>query len=130
MKGWSALESEWFGRVDGRLTFPFVSVAVFVWGGFGRRLYKAEVLKAVLPRVKSKGYTFQMEMLVRAAQMKYRVGEVPYSAMDFVLWCILWRWGGKEGSYVPLCLCVCARICMGLSFTYSPTVCVSPCLCL
>ena len=46
------------------------------------RLYKKEVLQRVIGETKSKGYTFQMEMMVRAKAMGYRVGEVPITFVD------------------------------------------------
>ncbi|KAK4948523.1 dolichol-P-mannose synthesis [Elasticomyces elasticus] len=48
------------------------------------RLYKREVLREVMGRTESKGYTFQMEMMVRAKAMGYRVAEVPISFVDRV----------------------------------------------
>uniref|UniRef100_A0A8D8CHS3 Dolichol-phosphate mannosyltransferase subunit 1 n=1 Tax=Culex pipiens TaxID=7175 RepID=A0A8D8CHS3_CULPI len=48
------------------------------------RLYKKEVLKELISRCKSKGYVFQMEMIVRARQLGYTVGEVPISFVDRV----------------------------------------------
>ncbi|KAK7952150.1 dolichol-phosphate mannosyltransferase [Apiospora aurea] len=44
------------------------------------RLYK----KAVIEKTESKGYTFQMEMMVRAKAMGCTVGEVPISFVDRV----------------------------------------------
>jgi dolichol-phosphate mannosyltransferase len=46
------------------------------------RLYKKEVLQAVIERTESKGYTFQMEMMVRAKGMGFSVAEVPISFVD------------------------------------------------
>lgn len=40
------------------------------------RLYKKEVLKQVISSVVSKGYVFQMEMMVRAKDQGYTIGEV------------------------------------------------------
>ncbi|EAT37808.1 AAEL010227-PA [Aedes aegypti] len=48
------------------------------------RLYKKEALKELISRCKSKGYVFQMEMIVRARQLNYTVGEVPISFVDRV----------------------------------------------
>ncbi|XP_065080417.1 dolichol-phosphate mannosyltransferase subunit 1 [Ochlerotatus camptorhynchus] len=48
------------------------------------RLYKKEVLKELISRCKSKGYVFQMEMIVRARQLNYTLGEVPISFVDRV----------------------------------------------
>jgi len=46
------------------------------------RLYKKEVLDRVISSTESKGYTFQMEMMVRAKAMGYKVKEVPISFVD------------------------------------------------
>lgn len=48
------------------------------------RLYKKEVLEDVIARTESKGYTFQMEMMVRAKAMGYSVTEVPITFVDRV----------------------------------------------
>ena len=46
------------------------------------RLYKRKVLEKVIRETESKGYTFQMEMMVRARAMGCTVGEVPISFVD------------------------------------------------
>ena len=46
------------------------------------RLYKRVVLERVISETESKGYTFQMEMMVRAKGMGYKVAEVPISFVD------------------------------------------------
>lgn len=46
------------------------------------RLYKKEVLQEVIHRTESKGYTFQMEMMVRAKGMGFKVAEVPITFVD------------------------------------------------
>ena len=46
------------------------------------RLYRLPVLRTVISSVQSKGYVFQMEMMVRARAMGYTVGEVPISFVD------------------------------------------------
>ncbi|EME41431.1 glycosyltransferase family 2 protein [Dothistroma septosporum NZE10] len=48
------------------------------------RLYKKSVLQEVMNRTESKGYTFQMEMMVRAKGMGFKVAEVPISFVDRV----------------------------------------------
>ncbi|KAJ2956025.1 hypothetical protein NQZ79_g8074 [Umbelopsis isabellina] len=48
------------------------------------RLYKKEVLLALIQSTISKGYVFQMEMIVRARQLNYKVGEVPITFVDRV----------------------------------------------
>lgn len=56
------------------------------------RLYKREVLQKVITSTKSKGYTFQMEMMTRAKAMGYSVAEVPITFVDRI-------WGdSKLGS--------------------------------
>lgn len=51
-----------------------------VTGSF--RLYKREVLQTVIRQTKSKGYVFQMEMIVRARANGYSIGEVPIDFVD------------------------------------------------
>lgn len=46
------------------------------------RLYKTDVLKKIIDVTQSKGYVFQMEMMVRAKAMGLTVGEVPISFVD------------------------------------------------
>ncbi|KXT13400.1 hypothetical protein AC579_9071 [Pseudocercospora musae] len=46
------------------------------------RLYKKPVLQEVVSRTEAKGYTFQMEMMVRAKGMGFKVAEVPISFVD------------------------------------------------
>lgn len=53
-----------------------------VTGSF--RLYKKNVLQKVIDETKSKGYVFQMEMIVRARAMGYSIAEVPISFVDRV----------------------------------------------
>ncbi|TKC41694.1 hypothetical protein EI555_013816 [Monodon monoceros] len=48
------------------------------------RLYRKEVLQKLIEKCVSKGYVFQMEMIVRARQLNYTVGEVPISFVDRV----------------------------------------------
>ncbi|KAK2750997.1 dolichol-P-mannose synthesis [Myotisia sp. PD_48] len=46
------------------------------------RLYKKPVLEKVIKVTESKGYTFQMEMMVRAKAMGYKVEECPITFVD------------------------------------------------
>ena len=46
------------------------------------RLYKRSVFEAVLPTVKSRGYVFQMEILVRARYAGATIAEVPITFVD------------------------------------------------
>ena len=48
------------------------------------RLYKKAVLDDVINSTESKGYSFQMEMMVRAKAKGYSVAEVPISFVDRV----------------------------------------------
>ncbi|XP_054074082.1 dolichol-phosphate mannosyltransferase subunit 1 isoform X2 [Rissa tridactyla] len=48
------------------------------------RLYRKEVLQKLTEKCVSKGYVFQMEMIVRARQLGYTIGEVPISFVDRV----------------------------------------------
>lgn len=48
------------------------------------RLYKKAVLENLVARCVSKGYVFQMEMIIRARQLNYTIGEVPISFVDRV----------------------------------------------
>ena len=46
------------------------------------RLYKREVLRKVIAQTESKGYSFQMELMVRAKALGYIVRECPISFVD------------------------------------------------
>ncbi|PFH56166.1 hypothetical protein XA68_16965 [Ophiocordyceps unilateralis] len=48
------------------------------------RLYRRPVLERVIADTESKGYTFQMEMMVRAKALGCSVAEVPISFVDRV----------------------------------------------
>jgi dolichol-phosphate mannosyltransferase len=48
------------------------------------RLYKRDVLTKLIDACESKGYVFQMEMIVRARAMKFSIGEVPITFVDRV----------------------------------------------
>ena len=47
-----------------------------------RRLYRLPVLRHIITETVSKGYVFQMEMMVRARALGYSVGEVPITFVD------------------------------------------------
>ncbi|TRM57172.1 glycosyltransferase family 2 protein [Schizophyllum amplum] len=51
-----------------------------VTGSF--RLYRLPVLRHIITVTESKGYVFQMEMMVRARALGYSVGEVPITFVD------------------------------------------------
>jgi dolichol-phosphate mannosyltransferase len=46
------------------------------------RLYERSAIETILPKVNSKGYAFQMEILVRAHKEGMRIGEVPITFVD------------------------------------------------
>jgi dolichol-phosphate mannosyltransferase len=48
------------------------------------RLYRKDVLQKLVDNCVSKGYVFQMEMIVRARQFQFTIGEVPISFVDRV----------------------------------------------
>ncbi|KAK4884991.1 hypothetical protein RN001_001262 [Aquatica leii] len=48
------------------------------------RLYKKDVLHKLIQSCISKGYVFQMEMIIRARQFNYTIGEVPIAFVDRV----------------------------------------------
>jgi len=48
------------------------------------RLYKKHVLEKLISETISKGYVFQMEMMVRARQFGFSIGEVPITFVDRV----------------------------------------------
>ncbi|NXD41010.1 DPM1 mannosyltransferase, partial [Copsychus sechellarum] len=48
------------------------------------RLYRKEVLEKLMEKCVSQGYVFQMEMIVRARQLGFTIGEVPISFVDRV----------------------------------------------
>jgi len=47
------------------------------------RLYRKDVLEKLIAACVSKGYVFQMEMIVRARQFGNSIGEVIYSLKSF-----------------------------------------------
>lgn len=53
------------------------------------RLYKKDVLERLVECCVSKGYVFQMEMIVRARQLGYTIGEVSKSVVYFCCLCCL-----------------------------------------
>lgn len=48
------------------------------------RLYRKSVLRKLIGLSKSKGYAFQMEIIVLAEQLGYKIGEVPIGFVDRV----------------------------------------------
>lgn len=48
------------------------------------RLYKRSVIEAIIPQVTSRGYVFQMDIIVRCRYSGYSIGEVPITFVDRV----------------------------------------------
>ena len=48
------------------------------------RLYRRAVLERVMPKVKSRGYVFQMEVIVRCRLEGFAIREVPITFVDRV----------------------------------------------
>ena len=46
------------------------------------RLYKREVLETIMPKVKTRGYCFQMEIITRAQYLGYAIEQVPITFVD------------------------------------------------
>lgn len=46
------------------------------------RLYRLPVIRDIIGRCTSKGYVFQMEIVVRARSLGYSIGEVPITFVD------------------------------------------------
>lgn len=46
------------------------------------RLYERDVLEVLMNKVKSKGYAFQMEVIIRAREEHYQIAEVPITFID------------------------------------------------
>lgn len=45
-------------------------------------LYRLPVLRHIITLTQSRGYVFQMEMMVRARALGYTVGEIPITFVD------------------------------------------------
>jgi dolichol-phosphate mannosyltransferase len=45
-------------------------------------MYKKQVLESIIKETKAKGYTFQMEMVIRARQQGFTIAEVPIVFVD------------------------------------------------
>ena len=52
---------------------------------FDFRLYRKDVLERLVKCCVSKGYVFQMEMIIRARQFGYTIGEVIQSLFNCVI---------------------------------------------
>ncbi len=69
-------------RVSSSFEFPIAQHRSPPPNPTGCRLYKKEVLAEVIGKVQSKGYVFQMEVVVRARQLGCSVAEVPITFVD------------------------------------------------
>ncbi len=58
------------------------------------RLYKKNVIDQLMSDIKSTGYVFQMEIIVRATKMGYTISEVPITFVDRIYG--VSKLGGKE----------------------------------
>ena len=58
-------------------------VCMFISDVCVSRLYKKKVLEGLIERCVSKGYVFQMEMIIRARQLDYSIGEVIRSYLSY-----------------------------------------------
>eukprot|EP00698_Gefionella_okellyi_P005038 TRINITY_DN14632_c0_g1_i1.p1 TRINITY_DN14632_c0_g1~~TRINITY_DN14632_c0_g1_i1.p1 ORF type:complete len:237 (+),score=59.14 TRINITY_DN14632_c0_g1_i1:33-743(+) len=79
--GWN-LTRKLTSRVANFLAYVMLSPPEDATGSF--RLYRAHVIKQLLDETVSTGYTFQMEMLVRAIGHGFSVGQVPITFVDRV----------------------------------------------
>eukprot|EP00112_Aurelia_sp_Birch-Aquarium-sp1_P005806 Seg1658.16 transcript_id=Seg1658.16/GoldUCD/mRNA.D3Y31 product="Dolichol-phosphate mannosyltransferase subunit 1" protein_id=Seg1658.16/GoldUCD/D3Y31 len=78
--GWD-LKRKFISRTANYITQVFLRPgASDLTGSF--RLYKKDVLENLVKSCVSKGYVFQMEMIIRARQLGYTIGEVPISFVD------------------------------------------------
>jgi dolichol-phosphate mannosyltransferase len=78
--GWD-LKRKLFSRVANYLATVLLQPGVSdLTGSF--RLYKKPVLEKLISSVISKGYVFQMEMMVRARQFNFTIGEVGITFVD------------------------------------------------
>lgn len=72
------------GVTDLTGSFRYVAKGVLTsqWTDDTFRLYRTPVIKDIISRCTSKGYVFQMEIIVRARALGYTVGEVPITFVD------------------------------------------------
>lgn len=80
--GWD-LRRKLTSRVANYLAATLLQPAISdLTGSF--RLYRKSCLQALMAQNKSKGYVFQMEMIVRARQNSFSIAEVPVTFVDRV----------------------------------------------
>lgn len=63
-------------------TFLMAPAVSDLTGSF--RLYKRAVIERIIPQVTSRGYVFQMDIIVRCRYSGYTIGEVPITFVDRV----------------------------------------------
>ncbi len=68
-------------RVANFVTVQMLNIDVSDFTG-SFRIYKREVFETLIKEVQSRGYAFQMEIIVRACWKNYRVGGVPIVFVD------------------------------------------------
>ena len=83
---WSSLLQEWYRRIlswGGNLVGRTIAGVHVSDVTSGYRVYRREVLESIeLDKIKSDGYGFQLEMLVRASREGFRIGEIPIRFKD------------------------------------------------
>lgn len=73
--GWSAFRYLTSQTANFVATFLLDSQYSDLTGSF--RLYKKEAFLAVIDKIESQGYAFQMEIILRASKKGYKIAEVP-----------------------------------------------------
>lgn len=91
-----------------------------LWVLFLLRLYRTSILRSLMAETTSRGYVFQMEIMVRARAMGCSIGEVPISFVDRLygesklggdeiygfakgVWDLFWAVWDPLSVWVPLC---------------------------
>ena len=93
-------------QVGGRRALCFCCVLFLLC-----RLYRIEVLRQLIDECVSKGYVFQMEMIVRARAHGYAIAEVSQSQASELhsTFSLSWRF---------VCVCVCVCVCVQVPITF------------
>jgi len=65
-----------------RSVYQSKALPVAKWMFYILSLYRLPVLRHIITLTQSRGYVFQMEMIVRARALGYSVGEVPITFVD------------------------------------------------
>lgn len=79
------------------------------------RLYRKEVLEKLISVCVSKGYVFQMEMIIRARQLGYSVGEVRITSLHLICMgifpsCLLQVCSVGVTNIMSFCLFFCVQV--------------------